>query len=1614
MLAYSGSNFTIDSCYSLATISGTTYFGFIADSWASSRTVSNSYFFGTTLSNKAGSRNIVCTNVYGENANYYAGVTELAKANMQGEDALVNFAKMPALANCGSFVATEGYPVLRVFKALLPKPKQELWSDSVKAPEKDPEGGENDYLISTPEELSYVIKNGGGKSYKLTNDIYLNDPEKIDWSTGSADSTYISKVWYTANTAGNFYGTLDGDGHTIYGLYVNNEEDCVTALIPALRINQPTVVKNLGIDNAYFGTKGKAAAIISQTNYNNTVTISNCYVGEKVTIKGTHAAAMLAYSGSNFTIDSCYSLATISGTTYFGFIADSWASSRTVSNCFFVGSSLSSKSGSILCENVFSDDNSRYNVTKLDPAQMQGEDVLDIGGAMEALADCDNFVATEGYPVLRVFTDLLPTPEEPEGDIWSGKVAKKIKNGSGTENDPYLIYNGAELAYATKNQGLDGAYFLLQNDIYLNDTTKSDWYSNTDNNSWISSAGFNGHLNGNGYIVYGIWYASDTSVDKAGLIPVFTKGSVKNIGVRFSQINAQTFAGGIVGATAIGGYKEITNCFADETVKVAYVSANNGGAGGILGYAAYEPSTDAVLKIANCYSKVGLSGYSDNRLNGIVGTAWQCPYVLENTYSVGYAPYFASTVNFCSWLYSEGKPLNEIYKNNYSTEAASGDFELYTKVAELELMKGESAKSSMSGLDFEETFQTVDGSTPKLKVFKNFSGEELDLTGDREAYASGKGTKNDPFIIKTADQLRYLLKSPNTKNRYYELGADIYLNDTSDKNWQKNSPNVWYTDSDSEVFYGSLDGKGFKIYGLYLGNTPTPFDEKENKFDKTAAGLFPQFSVMASVCNLHIRDSFISGSGYTGAIIGKITNAETGLYARVVGCSADSSVTVRGQTVGGLVAGGTNRGLKLYSSYFTGKVTATAKDRANALVGDIWGKDWELLDCYSAGANAYRFSIIPNLVGALYGTEWITGSKQISLKDMTGEAARTAMDELDWNNVWMTVDGSTPHQKLLAPDFIPKVFDEGSKGGVWSGYFASKYASGEGTKESPYIIETPEQLAKLMLDPATAGKYYKLGADIRLNDTSSENWTKTARQWFGGTSEFAGNFDGNGHVVSGLYFNTEFAYAGLFPQITSGAVIRRVGITRSSVTVSGEESYAGALVGRIVGWNFKDEDFVTPVISQCFADHTVKISCYNAGGLVGGCGMMVDIDNCYFTGRLYVDGNYGGQIIANAWNTRLPITVKNSFFVSDDGITLSGHPTGASMMELTNVYHRGTRGNVNGATNIALMMIRGSGAKTVMPELDYKNIWMIVDGGTPVLRCFKNAENYSNKQLPKKVEISFASMEGSACESIFGYPQYTELLVSSLPVPERYGYKFGGWYHSVNFSTPVKDGLFPDFDTVFYAKWISVGFTEDFDGDLDPNYDYNSSVESFRPGVMGYTPSLVHGGLKSIHAKGDGKEAPRFLLSYKNALEVGQVYDVIIYITTDDESLTSAKLKVYHANHPQFDSDMAGYEEFSIAEIQKGKWQKVTMAITANAPYLVIETEAGKSLYFDSLQVVPVGKMGDLGLLEKDEEVLAPEPKPQEEVKEAFPWTAVIAVSAVAVIALAAVCLFAFIKRKKN
>ena len=51
------------------------------------------------------------------------------------------------------------------------------------------------------------------------------------------------------------------------------------------------------------------------------------------------------------------------------------------------------------------------------------------------------------------------------------------------------------------------------------------------------------------------------------------------------------------------------------------------------------------------------------------------------------------------------------------------------------------------------------------------------------------------------------------------------------------------------------------------------------------------------------------------------------------------------------------------------------------------------------------------------------------------------------------------------------------------------YTSGTGTQADPFIVTTAAQLRHLVRgDTAGGGKYYKLGNDIALNDTSAEDW----------------------------------------------------------------------------------------------------------------------------------------------------------------------------------------------------------------------------------------------------------------------------------------------------------------------------------------------------------------------------------------------------------------------------------------------------------------------------------------------------------------------------------------------
>ena len=159
--------------------------------------------------------------------------------------------------------------------------------------------------------------------------------------------------------------------------------------------------------------------------------------------------------------------------------------------------------------------------------------------------------------------------------------------------------------------------------------------------------------------------------------------------------------------------------------------------------------------------------------------------------------------------------------------------------------------------------------------------------------------------------------------------------------------------------------------------------------------------------------------------------------------------------------------------------------------------------------------------------------------------------------------------------------------------------------------------------------YNVLNEDGSLNGTPTYSWTP-----IGTTSyKFAGTFDGQGHTISGLYFNNENTYyIGLFGYMNgSNATIKNVGVI---------DSYFNGLyyVGGICGYNEYGK------IINCYNTATIYANYSGdsyAGGICGGMSNSSSISNCYNTGNIggyykCVAGICGGHwngTITNCYNT---------------------------------------------------------------------------------------------------------------------------------------------------------------------------------------------------------------------------------------------------------------------------------------------------------------------------------------------------------------------------------------------
>lgn len=288
---------------------------------------------------------------------------------------------------------------------------------------------------------------------------------------------------------------------------------------------------------------------------------------------------------------------------------------------------------------------------------------------------------------------LVPTGVFAEGKVLS--VNADI-TGSGTEEDPYLIYTAEGLkAFRDKaNGGERYAFATLMNDIVLNDGTfdadgnytaadgsaaePEKWTPiGTDNNQ------YRGTFDGNGKTVKGL-YINIEGDEPAGLFGSTTSPKIKNLTVDGS-VAGKRYVGGILGFST-GGL--IENCTNNASVTVANLGSESyayvGGiaglsyakligcgntgkitvkniteianVGGLAGYQMFE--------ITDCYNTGDVSGEAGTLyLGGIAGSIGQG--VVSNCYSTGKLDSTGSTTVYLGGILGLNGILYDLTNNYY-------------------------------------------------------------------------------------------------------------------------------------------------------------------------------------------------------------------------------------------------------------------------------------------------------------------------------------------------------------------------------------------------------------------------------------------------------------------------------------------------------------------------------------------------------------------------------------------------------------------------------------------------------------------------------------------------------------------------------------------------------------------------------------------------------------------------------------------------------------------------------------------------------------------------------------------------------------------------------------
>ena len=694
---------------------------------------------------------------------------------------------------------------------------------------------------------------------------------------------------------------------------------------------------------------------------------------------------------------------------------------------------------------------------------------------------------------------------------------------------------------------------------------------------------------------------------------------------------------------------------------------------------------------------------------------------------------------------------------------------------------------------------------------------------------------DDPIIIDSAEEFVYLSKKCgggaatagniagfDLSNGNLDFDGTLADNLDNIKNGGKNHS------GDSTGFQGNFDGNGVTVYGAvingsaYAGVFPCVKNSVTIKnlnvklcylrgtyaggivgyhsadviaYEKNA----PMHSVTIENCS--VTDTYLECSSTSwgvgvGAIIGRANAAPSWDEAdKAVDGNGDGDMvdTIYVNTPYNIK----NCYMNLEEQYFISTDASTNQATRGGIVGACGSNALAASNCVVIGITPYatnqsatdnqvqhagletHFSNIytdtgslQTTIGGTLGTRNFTGKIFILTEaEMTGEAAKTSMPNLNWETIWCANDGAYP--SLYAPYNIPEVEP---KTIYWDGTTASGISEGSGKKDDPYIINTAAELAYVVSQTkdkytVTDGKYFKVAdsiANIVLQkeahaaimeldsaaatkayfENASDLLTWKIGGWEGTT--FCGNIDFNGVTVYGAYIKDSASNAALFCNVDAGAVIKNLTLKNSYMTSAASNYQVAAIAAVSNGASHgKSETGIVWINRVTVANnylYNASTQTNRSGVLVGSFGDTVYTDNVFVYGN---DATYGDGVkmplINSATNsvpetaavpegleTKIDVTdggnfhfnmVRNSIILGCDPYDVT-QVTGSRFndarafenvytdAETTNVVFTDKKVTYTPAqlTRITADEIKGLDARSAMPLLDWHNALTNPDG----------------------------------------------------------------------------------------------------------------------------------------------------------------------------------------------------------------------------------------------------------------------------------------------------------------